>query len=87
MCIGDGLGAARLLLLTDVPGVLNKQGELLTDLTPADIHRLRDDGTISGGMIPKSATFVQPRLSYTSDAADDPSPLLLGRRPDLRTNN
>ena len=57
--LAAALGAARLLLLTDVPGVLNKQGELLTDLTPADIHRLRDDGTISGGMIPKLETCVQ----------------------------
>ena len=57
--LAAALGAARLLLLTDVPGVLDKQGELLTDLTPADIHRLRDDGTISGGMIPKLETCVQ----------------------------
>ena len=46
-------------LLTDVAGVLDKQGGLLTDLTPADIRRLRDDGTISGGMIPKLETCVQ----------------------------
>ena len=51
-------GAARLFLLTDVPGVLDKQGNLLTDLTPADIARLRADGTISGGMIPKLETCV-----------------------------
>src|SRR5690606_30320119 len=57
--IAAALGAARLLLLTDVPGVLDKQGQLLTDLTPADIDRLRKDGTISGGMIPKLETCVQ----------------------------
>ena len=56
--IAAALGAARLLLLTDVPGVLDKQGRLLTDLTPADIDRLRQDGTISGGMIPKLETCV-----------------------------
>ena len=47
-----------MLLLTDVSGVLDKQGKLLTDLTPADIAKLREDGTISGGMIPKLETCV-----------------------------
>src|SRR5678815_3627747 len=56
--IAAALGAARLFLLTDVPGVLDKQGALLTDLTPADIARLSADGTISGGMIPKLETCV-----------------------------
>ena len=54
--IASALGAARLLLLTDVPGVLDKEGALLTDLTPAKIAALREDGTISGGMIPKLET-------------------------------
>src|SRR5690606_29687516 len=57
--IAAALGAARLFLLTDVTGVLDKNGNLLTDLTPADIARLRDDGTISGGMIPKLETCVK----------------------------
>jgi len=57
--IAAALGAARLFLLTDVTGVLDKQGELLTDLTPADIARLREDGTIKGGMIPKLETCVR----------------------------
>ena len=56
--IAAALGAARLFLLTDVAGVLDKQGKLLSDLTPADIARLRDDGTIGGGMIPKLETCV-----------------------------
>jgi len=56
--IAAALGAARLLLLTDVPGVLDKQGALLTDLTPPDVARLREDGTIGGGMIPKLETCV-----------------------------
>src|SRR5690606_40478307 len=47
--IAAALGAARLFLLTDVAGVLDKGGNLLTDLTPADIARLKSDGTISGG--------------------------------------
>jgi len=56
--IAAALGAARLFLLTDVAGVLDKDKNLLTDLTPADIARLSDDGTISGGMIPKLETCV-----------------------------
>ena len=57
--IAAALGAARLFLLTDVTGVLDKAGNLMTDLTPADIARLREDGTISGGMIPKLETCVK----------------------------
>ena len=57
--IAAALGAARLFLLTDVPGVLDKEGGLLTDLTPADIARLKADGTIAGGMIPKLETCVK----------------------------
>ncbi|WP_294354452.1 acetylglutamate kinase [uncultured Sphingomonas sp.] len=56
--IAAALGAARFFLLTDVAGVLDKQGELLTDLNPAQVKALRDDGTISGGMIPKLETCV-----------------------------
>lgn len=56
--IAAALGAARLFLLTDVAGVLDKQGKLLSDLNPADIAKLKDDGTISGGMIPKLETCV-----------------------------
>jgi acetylglutamate kinase len=56
--IAAALGAKRLFLLTDVAGVLDKDKNLLTDLTPADIARLQDDGTISGGMIPKLETCV-----------------------------
>ena len=57
-CIAAALGAARLFLLTDVAGVLDKDKNLLTDLTPVDIARLQADGTISGGMIPKLETCV-----------------------------
>jgi acetylglutamate kinase len=56
--IAAALGAARLFMLTDVVGVLDKQGELLTDLTPARIAELRADGTVTGGMIPKLDTCV-----------------------------
>src|SRR6185369_10125914 len=56
--IAAALGAARLFLLTDVAGVLDKDKNLLTDLTPTDIAALAEDGTISGGMIPKLETCV-----------------------------
>ena len=49
------LKAEKLLLLTNIPGVLNKKGELLTDLTARQIDELFADGTISGGMLPKIA--------------------------------
>jgi acetylglutamate kinase len=56
--IAAALGATRLFLLTDVAGVLDKDGELLTDLTPAQIETLQADGTVTGGMIPKLETCV-----------------------------
>ena len=57
--IAAALGAARLFLLTDVPGVLDASGSLLDTLNPAEIARLREEGAISGGMIPKLETCVQ----------------------------
>ena len=51
-------GAERLFLLTDVPGVLDKDKKLLSDLTPRDIAGLKEDGTIHGGMIPKLQTCI-----------------------------
>lgn len=56
--IAAAVGAERFFLLTDVPGVLDKEGELMTDLNPAHIHALQGDGTITGGMIPKLETCV-----------------------------
>ena len=47
------LQAEKLLMLTNIPGVLDKAGQLLPELTPAGIDALVRDGTISGGMIPK----------------------------------
>lgn len=51
--VAGALRAKRLLMLTDVAGLLDKSGELITDLTVAQARALQDDGTISGGMIPK----------------------------------
>ncbi|MBV7255794.1 acetylglutamate kinase [Pacificimonas sp. WHA3] len=56
--IAGALDAARLMLLTDVPGVLAKDGSLLTDLHPAQVDALIADGTITGGMIPKLETCL-----------------------------
>jgi acetylglutamate kinase len=56
--IAGALKAKRLLLLTDVPGVLDKSKTLIKDLSIDDAHRLIADGTISGGMIPKVETCI-----------------------------
>ncbi len=56
--IASGLMADRLLLLTDVAGVKNAQGEVLTDLTAAQIKEMTEAGTIAGGMIPKTETAL-----------------------------
>lgn len=56
--IAGALKAKRLLLLTDVPGVLDKNKKLITDLSVADARKLIADGTISGGMIPKVETCI-----------------------------
>jgi acetylglutamate kinase len=74
--IAAALGAKRLFLLTDVAGVMDKGGALLTDLTPADIARLQEDGTISGGMIPKLETCV-----HAVEAGCEAAVVLDGRVP------
>ena len=74
--IAAALGAARLFLLTDVRGVLDKDKNLLTDLRPADIERLREDGTISGGMIPKLETCI-----HAVEAGCEAAVVLDGRVP------
>jgi acetylglutamate kinase len=56
--IAGALKAKRLLLLTDVPGVLDKSKSLISELSVADARRLIADGTISGGMIPKVETCI-----------------------------
>jgi len=51
--LAEVLKAEKLVLLTNTPGVLDKSGKLLTDLTSKEIDGLFADGTISGGMLPK----------------------------------
>jgi acetylglutamate kinase len=74
--IAAALGAARLFLLTDVAGVLDQAGALLTDLTPSRIAELQADGTISGGMIPKLETCV-----HAVEAGCEAAVVLDGRVP------
>lgn len=75
--VAEFLQAERLLLLTNIKGVLDKQGNILTSLSPVDVDNLIADGTISGGMIPKisgaldavkaglrSATIVDGRVPH-----------------------
>jgi acetylglutamate kinase len=57
------LKAEKLLMLTNISGVLNKAGELLTDLTARRIDELFADGTISGGMLPKIAGALEAAKS------------------------
>ena len=56
--IAAALEADRLLLLTDVEGVKDSTGEVITDLTAAQIRELTVEGTIAGGMIPKTETAL-----------------------------
>jgi len=57
--IAAAVGASRLLLLTDVAGVLDKSGKLIENLTVTETRALMSDGTISGGMIPKLETCIE----------------------------
>ncbi|MBW8847291.1 MAG: acetylglutamate kinase [Burkholderiales bacterium] len=61
--LAEVLKAEKLLMLTNIRGVLDKQGELLTELTPRRIDELVADGTISGGMIPKIAGAIDAAKS------------------------
>ena len=51
--IAEELGAEKLILLTDVPGLVDDSGNVLSRLSVAEVNRLIKDGTISGGMLPK----------------------------------
>ncbi len=51
--LASTLQAEKLVLMTNTPGVLNKEGQLLTGLDADQVKTLKEDGTISGGMMPK----------------------------------
>ncbi len=61
--IAEVLQAEKLVLLTNTPGVLNKAGELLTGVTPKDIDAMVEDGTLSGGMLPKIGSALDAARS------------------------
>ena len=70
------LHAKRLLLLTDVPGVLNKNGELIRQITVQQAKALIIDGVIVGGMIPKLETALN-----AVEAGLNATVIMDGRRP------
>ena len=74
--IAGALKANRLLLLTDVPGVLDKSKKLIKQLSPDDARALIADGTISGGMIPKVETCI-----YALEAGVEGVVILDGKVP------
>lgn len=57
--IAGALQADRLLLLTDVSGVKNAAGEIVTAMTPAEVQEMIESGVIAGGMIPKAETALK----------------------------
>lgn len=61
--IAEALGAEKLVLLTNTPGVLDKDGQLITGVTPAQIDAMVADGTLSGGMLPKIASALEAAQS------------------------
>ena len=61
--LAEVLGAEKLVLMTNTPGVLDKDGNLLSGLTPKDIDALVEDGTLSGGMLPKISSALDAARS------------------------
>jgi acetylglutamate kinase len=57
--VAEQLKAEKLILLTNTPGILDRNGDLLTGISLAEIESLIADGTISGGMIPKTFCAVE----------------------------
>ncbi len=61
--LAEILGAEKLMLLTNTPGVLDKSGALLTGLTPKEIDAMITDGSLSGGMLPKINSALEAARS------------------------
>jgi acetylglutamate kinase len=61
--IAEILKAEKLILMTNTPGVLDKDGKLITGLTAREIDGLFEDGTISGGMLPKISSALEAAKS------------------------
>lgn len=74
--IAAAIGATKLIMMTDVEGVLDKDKNLLSRLSPTDVKRLQKDGTIAGGMIPKLETCL-----FALEEGVDAATILDGRIP------
>lgn len=74
--VAGAMRAAKLLALTDVPGILTKDKELISQLTLAEARALIEDGTITGGMIPKVETCM-----YALERDTEAAHILDGRIP------
>jgi acetylglutamate kinase len=61
--LAEILNAEKLILLTNTPGVLDKAGNLLTGLTPKQVDEMVEDGTLSGGMLPKISSALDAARS------------------------
>jgi acetylglutamate kinase len=61
--LAEILKAEKLILLTNTPGVLDKAGNLLTGLTPKQVDEMVEDGTLSGGMLPKISSALDAARS------------------------
>ena len=61
--LAEILKAEKLILLTNTPGVLDKEGNLLTGITPRDVDAMIADGTLSGGMLPKIGSALDAARS------------------------
>ena len=74
--VAAALGATRMLMLTDVAGVLDRDGTLITEMTVSQAEALIRDGTVSGGMIPKVETCINAVLGGAEAAV-----IMDGRAP------
>ncbi|CEF55131.1 acetylglutamate kinase [Acetobacter ghanensis] len=74
--VAGAVHATRLLMLTDVPGVLDAQGKLIPELTAAQARQAIEEGVITGGMIPKVETCIQAVQGGASGAV-----IIDGRMP------
>ncbi|WP_339634065.1 acetylglutamate kinase [uncultured Sneathiella sp.] len=74
--IAAAIGASKLIMMTDVEGVLDKDKKLINRLTPAEVRKLQKDGTIAGGMIPKLETCL-----FALEEGVDAATILDGRIP------
>ena len=74
--VSSSLQASRMLMLTDVPGVLDKDGKLIKELTSSEARNLIDNNTVTAGMIPKIETCIE-----AVERGTDAAVILDGRAP------